>query len=78
MITRSSLRPVIRVMDWLRSTSLSFFRPSGVSSKAQAKISTIGRPMASTSMMVCMTQSGAPMFSSTRSATCSRIQAAIA
>ncbi len=31
-------------MDWLRSTSFSFFSPSGVISKAQAKNSASGRP----------------------------------
>ena len=50
MITRSSFLPVCGVIDWLRSTSLSRFRPSGVNSKAQAKISTGSRPMASTTM----------------------------
>jgi hypothetical protein len=30
MIQRSSLRPVWRVIDWLRSTSLSSLRPCGV------------------------------------------------
>ena len=50
MITRSSFLPVCGVIDWLRSTSLSRFRPSGVISNAQAKTSTGSRPMTSTTM----------------------------
>ena len=50
MITRSSFLPVCGVIDWLRSTSLSRFKPSGVISNAQAKISAGSRPMTSTTM----------------------------
>jgi len=49
----SDLRVISRtsVMEWLRSTFFSFFRPSAVISKAQANTSTSGKPSASTSMI---------------------------
>ena len=39
------------LQDWVRSTLLSFFSPSGVISKAQVKTTASGSPIASTSMM---------------------------
>ena len=48
MMARSSFLPVCEVMDRLRSMSFSFRMPSGVSSKAQAKISAGIKPIART------------------------------
>ena len=52
MIMRSSFLPVRKVIDWPWSTSLSFFRPSGVSSNAHAKTSAGMNPMASNTTMM--------------------------
>ena len=45
IMMKSSLRPVTWVMDSVRSTCFSSLMPSGVSSKAQAKISATGNPV---------------------------------
>ncbi len=69
MISALSLRPVSCVTDWLRSTSFSFFRPSGVISNAQAKNSATGSPNVRSNNTVLITQTGASKLSSASSAT---------
>jgi hypothetical protein len=44
MIKKSNFRPVLRAFDWCGPTSLVRLRPSGVSSKIQAKTSATGNP----------------------------------
>ena len=76
MVMMSSRRPVARVIDLLRSTSRSRLIPSGVTSYAQAMTSAAQNPTAMKKNNAWMTQAGAPMFSSTRSATCATTHAA--
>ena len=58
IMTKSSLRPALDVVESERSTSLSLFNPSGVSSKAQAKISATGNPSNSSTVTSVAAQSG--------------------
>jgi hypothetical protein len=64
----------VPVMDWLRSTSFSRLMPSGVSSNAQAKISTTGKPSASNSNTSFATHSGKTRMGTTTSTTCNNTQ----
>ena len=70
MITRSSVLPVYGVMDSMRSTFFSSFRPSGVSSNTQAKISAGTKLIASTTTMLRGSHAGVPNIGSTVPATC--------
>ena len=63
------------LIDSFDSTPLSRFRPSGVISKAHARTMATGKPRASSNKITCMTQVGAAMLSSTRSATWASNQA---
>ncbi len=69
--------PVLAVIDVERSTSRVFFRPSGVSSKAQAKSTANGKPIATRSTSVLKIQSGAPNPGSRVSAICTTSQPTI-
>ena len=75
MIMRSSLRPVAGVMDCERSIADSRFRPSGVISYTQAKISTASRPMAAAITKTCSTQGGASITPTRKSTACKTTQA---
>ena len=75
MMTKFSLRPVEAVIDVPSFTSAVFFNPSGVISKAQAKISTNGNPMAISTITVLITQPGVPKASNRTSAICTTTHA---
>ena len=71
---KSSLRPVSDVMLWPSGTASVLTTPSGVSSKAHAKISATGRPMSSSATIVPSNHSGRPSDSSSAVATWTSIQ----
>src|SRR6266404_1627041 len=54
-----SLRPVLRVIDSLGATSSARLIPSGVISKAQARIRATGKPRTRTTTKTFITQAGA-------------------
>src|SRR4030095_5376595 len=78
MIKKSSLRPVLRVTDLLRSTSSARLIPSGVSSNAQARISAIGKPSAITATKTFIVHGGASKVGNKIDAACSNSHATIA
>jgi hypothetical protein len=70
MIMRSIRRPVCGVIDCSGATSSSRFRPCGVSSKTQLKITAGTNPIANKTTTVRGSHSGAPNIGSTVPATC--------
>src|SRR6266571_448175 len=75
MIMRFMRRAVCGAMDSSGLTSSSRFKPCGVSSKTQLKISAGMKPIASKITMLRGNQSGAPNIGSTVPATCTSSQA---
>ena len=73
---RSSLRAVAAVIEALRSISCSRFKPSGVSSYTQEKMSAGTKPSTSPANSSLLLQAGRPSRPNSSSPTCSRTQAA--
>src|SRR6266705_291379 len=71
MIKKSSLRPVLRLTDLLRSTSSARLIPSGVSSNAQARITATGNPSAITATKTFIVHGGASKVGNKIDAACS-------